>query len=252
MLSRQQFFAVFAGFALALSAQAPAQFDVATIKPAPPQAEGRTSTRMSSDTDKGEMNCTNVNLKEVVGRAYKVQQYQITGPEWIETERFDIVAKFPPHSAGDQFPPMLQALLADRFKLALHRETKDLPMYALVVAKDGPKFKPSETEGLTINSSRTHWHVAAKASMHRFAEILAEEVGRPVVDQTGLSGLYEMTLDWAPDQSPAPNDAAANDASAGPSIFTALREQLGLRLDSTKGPVEILVIDHADKTPSEN
>jgi uncharacterized protein (TIGR03435 family) len=246
ILWRRQVLAFFAGTTLIAVAQTPAAFDIATIKPAPPQSEGRTSTRMSSDTDTGKLNYTNVNLKEVIGKAYKVQQYQIAGPDWIETERFDIVARFPPHSTGDQVPLMLQALLEDRFKLALHRETKELPTYALVVAKNGPKFKTTESEGLTINSNRTHWHVEAKASMHRLAEILSEEVGRPVLDQTGLSGSYEMTLDWAPD------DAPANDATAGPSIFTALQEQLGLRLDSAKGPVEMLVIDRAERTSSEN
>lgn len=121
-------------------------------------------------------------------------------------------------------------------------------MYALVVAKNGPKLKTTESEtGISANSNRTHWHVTAKLSMHRFAEFLSEEVDRPVVDQTGLSGSYRLTLDWAPDDS-----ATSNDASVGPSIFTALQEQLGMNLDSTKGPVEILVIDQADKTPSEN
>jgi uncharacterized protein (TIGR03435 family) len=248
MFSRRQLLTLFASTTLVATAQAPAEFEVATIKPAPPQAEGRTSTRMSSDTDTGKLNYTNVNLKEVIGKAYKVQQYQITGPDWINTERFDIVARFAPHSAQEQIPLMLQALLADRFKLTLHRETRELPMYALVVAKNGPKFKSTETEtGISSNSSRTHWHVAAKVSMHRFAEFLSDEAGRPVVDRTSLSGTYELTLDWAPE-----NAAAANDSTAGPSLFTALQEQLGLKLDSTKGPVETLVIDRAERTPTEN
>jgi uncharacterized protein (TIGR03435 family) len=248
MLSRRRLLALLAISSLVAVAQAPAEFEVATIKPAPPLAEGRTSTRMSSDTDTGNLNYTNVNLKEAIGKAYKVQQYQITGPDWIETQRFDIVARFAPHSAADQLPLMLQTLLADRFKLTLHRETKDLPMYVLVVTKNGPKFKSTETEtGISSNSSRTHWHVVAKASMHRFAEFLSDEAGRPVVDRTGLSGSYEMTLDWAPDDTLAPNDSAA-----GPSLFTALQEQLGLKLDSTKGPVEMLVIDRAERTPTEN
>src|SRR5580704_10742889 len=166
MLLRVQFFTLLAGTTLVVAAQTPVEFEVATIKPAPLQAEGHTATRMSSDTDLGKVNYTNVNLKEVIAKAYKVQQYQITGPDWIETERFDIVARFAPHSTADHIPPMLQALLADRFKLILHRETKELPMYALVVAKNGPKFKSSETEtGVTSNSSRTHWHVTAKANM---------------------------------------------------------------------------------------
>jgi len=248
MLSRRQFLSLFASAALIAVAQTPVEFEVATIKPAPPQPEGRTSTRMSSDTDTGKLNYTNVNLKEAIGKAYKVQQYQITGPDWIETERFDIVARFPPHSAGDQIPLMLQALLADRFKLALHRETKELPMYALVVTKNGPKFKSTESEtGISSNSNRTHWHVVAKVPMRRFAEFLSEEAGRPVVDQTRLSGSYELTLDWTPDDAPA-----ANDSAAGPSLFTALQEQLGLKLDSTRGPVEMLLIDRTNRTPSEN
>jgi uncharacterized protein (TIGR03435 family) len=246
-LLRRQILALLASPALIAFPQTPVEFEVATIKPAPPQPEGRTSTRMSSDTDAGKLNYTNVNLKEAIGKAYKVQQYQIAGPDWIETERFDIVARFPSHSAADRVPLMLQTLLADRFKLTLHRETKELPKYALVVGKSGAKFKTAESEtGISSNSSRTHWHVTAKVSMRRFAEFLSDEAGRPVVDQTGLSGSYELTLDWAPD------DAPANDATAGPSLFTALQEQLGLKLDSTKGPVEMLVIDHADRTPSDN
>ena len=121
-------------------------------------------------------------------------------------------------------------------------------MYALVAAKNGPKFQSTESEtGISSNSIRTHWHVVAKGSMGRFAEFLSDEAGRPVVDHTGLSGSYELTLDWAPDDA-----AAANDAAAGPSLFTALQEQLGLKLDSTKGPVEMLVIDRAERTPTEN
>src|ERR1700733_6558862 len=122
MRSRRQLLVLLAGAGLVAAAQTSAEFEVATIKPAPPQSEGRTSTRMSSDTEAGKLNYTNVNLKEVIGKAYKVQQYQITGPDWLETERFDIVAKFSPRPAADQLPLMLQALLADRFKLALHGE----------------------------------------------------------------------------------------------------------------------------------
>ncbi|MCU1334898.1 MAG: hypothetical protein JWO19_479 [Bryobacterales bacterium] len=232
-----------------LCGQASPEFEVATIKPAPPQSEGRTQTQMSSYADSGKLTYSNVNLKEVIGKAYQVQRYQINGPDWLETERFDIIAKFPPHSAAEQVPLMLQALLADRFKLTVHRETKELPVYALTVAKNGPKFKTTEetATGITSNSNRTQWHVVATVSMERFAEFLTSEAGRPVLDKTGLSGSYKMTLDWAPDNAPAGNDAATL-----PSLFTALQEQLGLKLESTKGSIETLVVDHADRTPSEN
>jgi uncharacterized protein (TIGR03435 family) len=227
--------------------QAAPQFEVATVKPAPPEAEGHTQTRFSIDTEKGQLTYSNVTLKQVIGRAYKVQLYQISGPDWLETERFDIVARFAPHSALEQPPRMLEALLADRFKLTLHRETKELPNYALTVAKGGPKFKPAENaSGIGDNSNRTQHHVTAKISLDRFAEFLTGEAGRLVVDKTGLTGSYEMKLDWS-DSTPASADAAAL-----PSLFTALQEQLGLKLESAKGPVETLVVDHADRTPTEN
>jgi uncharacterized protein (TIGR03435 family) len=223
-----------------------AAFEVASIKPSAPQPPGRTDSRMSTDT--GRLNYTNVTVKDVLGQAYKVQAYQIAGPDWIETERFDIAAKIPAGAGRDQVPLMLQALLADRFNLTIHRETKELPVYTLNVAKNGPKLKTTESEsGITSNSNRTSWHLTAKISMHRFAEFLSERVSRPVLDQTGLNGSFEITLDWAPDDAPATNDAAA-----GPSIFTALQEQLGLKLNATKGPVETIVVDRANRVPSDN
>ncbi len=235
-------------FASLAFAQAPPQFDLATVKPSAAQTDGRTQTRMSSDTDTGRLTYSNVNLKEIIGRAYKVQEYQVTGPGFITTERFDIAAQFPPHTDGNRVPLMLQALLADRFKLTIHRDTKELPVYALVIAKGGPKFKPADSStGVTSDSNRTRWHVTAKVTMPRFAEFLTDEAGRPVVDKTGLTGTYDLTLDWAVD-----NSAIASDSASGPSLFTALQEQLGLKLDPAKGPVETIVVDHAEKTPTDN
>ncbi|MEO8099202.1 MAG: TIGR03435 family protein [Acidobacteriota bacterium] len=230
-----------------LQAQATAEFEVATIKPAPLQAIGRTSTGMSSNTDTGSLVYSNVNLKEVIGKAYNVQQYQIEAPGWMETERFDIEAKYPAQSAPDQVPLMLQALLRVRFQLMIHRETKELPVYALTVAKSGPKVKTAEADGgISSNSNRETWNVAAKITMRRFAEFLTGPAGRPVVDHSDLKGSYDIALAWSTDNAPAKNTAA------GPSLFTALQEQLGLKLESTKGPVEIVVVDHMDRQPSEN
>src|SRR5580658_2553139 len=169
--------------AVCLYGQAPYEFEVATIKPAPPQPDGRAQTRMSSDADTGKLTYSNVNLKAVIGKAWKVQQYQINGPDWLATDRFDIVAKFPPHSAEEQIPLMLQTLLADRFKLTLHRETKELPVYALTIARNGPKFKPAETAtGITGNSTRAERHVVARVSMESFSDFLGGAAGRPVLD----------------------------------------------------------------------
>ncbi len=230
-------------------AQTPVIFEVATIKPAPAQEVGRTSSRMSSDTDTGKLAYSNVNLKQVIASAYKVQQYQVGGPDWINTERFDIVAKFAPHSAPDHLRLMLQALLSDRFKLMLHRETRELPVYDLTVAKGGPKFKAADSESLSINSNRTHWHVEAKVNMRRLAEVLSDEAGRPVLDKTGLAGRYELALDWVPDDAVP----TTNDATTGPSLFTAPREEWsGLKLEPAKAPVETLGVDHAERTPTDN
>jgi uncharacterized protein (TIGR03435 family) len=198
-------------------------------------------------TNTGSLNYTNVTLKDVIGQAYKIPESQISGPDWLNTDRFDIAAKIPA-GARDQVPQMLQALLSTRFHVVLHRDTKELPVYELTVAKNGPKLKHIDSEsGITSNANRTRWHLDAKVTMHALAEFLSERVGRPVFDRTGLSGPFEVTLDWAIDDAPA-----ADGADPGPSLFTALQEQLGLKLDSTKGPVETIVVDRADRVPSEN
>ena len=197
-------------------------------------------------TNTGSLNYTSVTLKDVIGQAYKIPESQISGPDWLNTERFDIAAKIPA-GARDQVPQMLQALLSTRFHMVLRRDTKELPVYELTVAKNGPKLKHIDSEsGITSNSNRTRWHLDAKVTMRALAEFLSERVGRPVFDHTGLSGPFEITLDWAID------DAPTTDAEAGPSLFTALQDQLGLKLDSSKGPVETIVVDSADRTPSEN
>src|SRR6266850_6904773 len=218
-------------------------FEVASIKPAPPQASGRVSTRMSEN--RGRLNYTNVSLRDVIGQAYHLQHGQISGPPWIDTERFDIAAKIPAGAAMDQIPQMLQSLLADRFKLRSHSETKEQPVYALVAGKNGPKFQKAESSsGPRGGSGRGRAHVSGKFSMPRFADYLSDRLGRPVLDQTKLDGAYAITLDWVPDSS--------EESASGPSIFTALQEQLGLKLVATKGPTTILVIDHVEKAPTEN
>ena len=203
---------------------------------------------MSVDSSAGQLRYSNVTLKDLLRQAYAVQSYQITGPAWLEMERFDVVAKFPPGSAGEQVPLMLQTLLAERFHVSIHRETKDLPAYALTVANGGAKLKPVGSSGnISSNSNRTGVHLTAKTSMRGLTDYLSQRMDRPVLDQTGLTGGFEFTLDWAVDDA-----ATATDAAAGPSIFTAVQEQLGLKLNSTKGPVETIVVDRADRVPTEN
>ncbi len=221
----------------------PAVFEVASIKPAPPQGPGRVSTRMS--VNRGRLNYTNVSLRDVIGQAYHLQHGQISGPSWLDTERFDIAGKIPAGVAMDQIPQMLQSLLADRFKLKSHSETKEQPVYALVAGKNGPKFQKAESSsGLGGGSGRGRAHVSGKFSMPRFADYLSDRLGRPVLDQTKLDGAYAITLEWVPD--------STEESASGPSIYTALQEQLGLKLVATKGPTTVLVVDHVEKAPTEN
>jgi uncharacterized protein (TIGR03435 family) len=164
--------------------------------------------------------------------------------------------------AMDQIPRMLQALLADRFNLQLHRESKKLPVYALVAGKNGLNLQKAESPGgLSAGFNPGRAHMSGRFSMPQLADYLSHRLGRPVLDQTALDGVYAIALDWVPDSTDEPGSApisppAAGEGTAvgapGPSIFTALREQLGLNLAAMKGPVEILVVDHAEKVPTEN
>jgi uncharacterized protein (TIGR03435 family) len=152
--------------------------------------------------------------------------------------------------AREQKQHMLQALLADRFGLKVHQETRELPIYALVVAKGGPRFQPSKINGTTVNNGNAH--ITVTGSDHTvalLAEQLSRTLGRVVVDKTGLDGRYELSLKWTADDAAAPTSPANVDGCS--SIFTAIQEELGLKLESQKGPVSILVIDHID-LPSQN
>lgn len=238
----------------------PKEFEVASIKPAAPGAHG---VRLQI-TPGGGFVGTNITVKFLIQQAYGVRDFQISGgPSWIGSEHYDINAKAEGTTSADQLKPVIQALLADRFKLTIHRDTKELPMYTLVVAKGGPKLQESASpagppgpggpgKGGMIRMGRGMIN-GQQMSMTMFATQLAQQLGRSVTDKTGLSGSYDLKLEWTPDesQSPFPRDPAAEAAhpidTNGPTIFTALQEQLGLKLESQKGPVEILIIDRIEK-----
>jgi len=258
--------------ASAQPATAPVAFEVASIKPAPPPTDGRIMVRMGSDA--GRLTFTNVSLMNVIASAYKVKEVQISGPAWLGTERFDITAKIPDGAPKDQIPAMLQTLLADRFKMTFHKEPKVLPTYALLTAKGGPKLQPSETGGsLRMMMGPKGRHMTGKASMQQFADSLSNGLDRPVLDMTELKGNYEIDLEWSGDDAPrgmmglprgpggpeggprpegAPRPESHDESADAPSIFTALQDKLGLRLDPRKAPVDLIVIDHAEKVPTEN
>jgi uncharacterized protein (TIGR03435 family) len=188
---------------------------------------------------------THVSLRDLIQQAYRVQRSQISGPSWLDTERFDITARIPPQPGRQQLPAMIQSLLADRFLLRLHRESRQLTAYALGVAKGGPKLEKAQSEtGLRNSSRNARAHANGSVTMASLAEFLSRGLDRPVVDRTGLAGFYNVTLDWAAD--------ALENAASGPSIFTALQEQLGLRLNAVKAPVEILIVESVERSPTEN
>jgi len=209
----------------------------------------------------GTLTVRNLSLDMIVAAAYGVAGYQIYGPQWLRQERFDIVGKTDaPEAAENEIRPLLQSLLAERFRLTLHRETRQLPAYVLTVAKNGPKLEPA-AEGSQVpfkkaNKTGGKNIVADRLTMPQFAEILSHRLSRPVQDKTGLSGTYRVRLEWAAQEKdnalkPA-KPARVKRTSDSPSIFTALQDQMGLRLDARKAQVELLVIDHVEKTPTAN
>ena len=231
----------------ALFAQPPRpSFEVASIKP-----NNSGSGHSDSHRTNGRFTSSNVTLKRYIARAYNLDDDQISGPDWLATEHFDIVAKAPAAADNDHIALMLQSLLEDRFKLALHRETREMRAYALVVAKNGSKLTPAVDDGSSSTNTHNSHMTAHHVSMEHLASALTRSTGLRVVDMTGLHGVFDFTLEWDPSStSLSPGDPPAK--TDAPSIFTALEEQLGLKLEPRKLPVEILVIDHIEKTPTDN
>jgi bla regulator protein BlaR1 len=254
-------------------------YEVASIKP---NKSGENRVRMMIRPDG--LSATGATLDMLIQNAYGVRYFQIAGsPSWSKSERYDIEAKMDGSIVEElrklsedqrkiETRRMLQALLADRFQLKLHSDTKELPLYALVIAKNGSKLQPAKS-GDTYPNGFKGPEVHGGAGMilmegdggpvtgqgipiRDLVNLLSQQLGRTVLDRTGLTGKYDFTLKWAPDENRGPPgppgiDNSPPTDSLGPSISTAVQEQLGLKLESEKGPVEILVIDHVEK-PSEN
>ena len=225
-------------------AQSGRAFEVVSIRPNREGGEASDTT-----TTPGRLSLINATPASLIRRAFGIQEWQIIGsPAWISTERFDIIAVT---GGADQLTdksrePFLQALLADRFGLKYHKETRELDGYSLVVAKNGPKLVQNTGAGeyamkVTGGLGKQVLH-STKGNIPRLIEILSRVTGRMVTDDTGLSGQYDFTLEWGPDE---------QTDLVGPSLFTALQEQLGLRLAATKKPTEVIVIDRVDR-PTDN
>ena len=240
-----------------MPADADPSFEVATIKPSKPGQPGK-AFRVNGR----EFSTINTSVSDMMVFAYGIHARQVAGgPDWLEKDKYDVLAK--PDVDGQpndkQLKSMVQKLLADRFKLTFHRDKKELSVYAIVVAKNGSKLTKSEGDGNGLPSLffRGLGNLPARnATMADFAGVMQSAVlDKPVVDQTGLSGRFDFTLMWTPDEfqfgglgvkPPAPSDKDTQ-----PDLYTAFQQQLGLRLESTKAQAEVLVIDKVEK-PSEN
>jgi uncharacterized protein (TIGR03435 family) len=253
------------------------KFEVASIKPNLSGDRGNSITTPPG----GRFSATNVSVQLLIRAAYRVQEFQILGaPGWTNSNGYDISAKAETGADPKQLEQRLQLLLEDRFSLKLHRETRELPVYALVVSADGFKLPesactrrdPEIAQPLQAPGQKPTRYCgdmkfgregpnrtidAAGATMGPLTRIFSQMLGRPVVDRTGLAGKYDFQLEWAPElaaNAPSPDDGAKPVQPAdpnGPSIFAALQKQLGLKLETTKGQAEVLIIDHVER-PSEN
>ncbi len=339
---------VSAGLALFCSSMAFGQstaalpsFEVASVKVAEqpkPDAQGRLFIMRGcrggpGTTDPGTLTCNNTPLKQLLVKAYELKNYQVEGPAWLESDGFDIVAKVPAGTSKEQFNLMLQSLLAERFKVAVHRETKTLPVYALTIGKNGPKLRevdaatleaskaavaaaapgrdgpplppppppsgsigmsystsvpgapmgrggmasmpkgPNARMGMMVNNGSVVRTLSGYLTMTQLVGALSNALDRPVIDLSELTATYDIDLTWVPDGADNPMGmvkmagaiaggmAGGGDAGRGPAdtasepglnLPQALQATLGLKLDQRKSPAEVLIVDHADKTPTEN
>jgi uncharacterized protein (TIGR03435 family) len=225
------------------------QFEVASVKPS--KADPRSSSGIR--TGHGRIDAGNVTLQRCIMGAYGVGPHQIVGgPDWLNSDTFAISAKAETADSGDaELMVMLQGLLAERFKLGLHRENRVMPAFMLEVDKNGPKLEKAAGTGQSeTNTSTSNSGAAINAryiDMDAFARVLARKTELPVVNRTGLEGSFHLKLSWTPESA----RPAENGGTDGISLFTAIQEQLGLRLRKERTPVEVLVVDRAEK-PSEN
>lgn len=247
----------FALIVLSQAWSAEPRFEVASIKPNLSPDFNGTFSFTAGGRFKGE----NIGVRFLISTAYHVRMFQLSElPGWAESAKYDIEAKGQGNLSEEELVSMLRGLLEDRFKLTYHKVTKEGPVYALVPAKSGIKVKesdagpcaaldPEKRDPVVCDSysSRRNQIDAKRISMPNFAMALATQLDRPVIDKTGFSGRFDAHLEFEPTE--VTGDAAGN--STGQSIFTALQDQLGLKLEAQKGPVEYLVIDHLEQ-PGEN
>jgi uncharacterized protein (TIGR03435 family) len=230
-------------FAAAAPAQ-PLEFEVASIK-----ANRTDSGGASFSFQDGKVTATNLSLLSLTQFAYDLGTSRVVGPSWLDSDRYDIIAKSPAGASESDRRLMLQTLLKNRFRITVHWDKKEMPAYEMVVAKDGLKMKPFDPEHLQqeFKPGRGGMSMMGVSTMTDLAKSISGSAGRPVIDKTGLEGryVYQLTFNSLSAQSESASDPA-------PDFFAAIEEQLGLKLESKRAMVEILVIDHAERAPIEN
>jgi uncharacterized protein (TIGR03435 family) len=217
-------------------AQPTPAFEAASIKPSSGDDDGS-----SYHFTKGQLLIANESLRDLIKLAFHLKDYSLAGPSWLDSVRFNITAKPPSGSDTKQFPLMLQNLLADRFHLRVHRESKSLNGYSMVVAKGGFKLKPVDPGDSATGSGRNGL-TGNKVTLSRLAEQLADLLDRPVQDLTGIDGVYDYHLDFS----------VKDEDLSRPPLFAALQEQIGLRIEVEKVAVDVVVVDHVDRASTEN
>lgn len=284
---------VFASCAFAQTA--PLSFEAASLKPTQSEEkDGRVMRRLAGgpgSSDPGRFTYSNVTLKLMLEMAYNLKEFQVTGPDWIDNIGFDLIATMPPGTTTEQAAQMMQTLLAERFKLEFHRETRQMPMFALVVGKGGSKMKEVDAPtaplpdtppdgraslqarttgpGIRVMLSPNGMRLAGYITMAQLADQLTRRVARPVLDQTELTKTYDVDITWMPDDRDGASMKMAAMAGAGgpggpggdgphggadpaPTLAQALEEKLGLKLEARKSSAEMFIIDRAEKAPVEN
>ena len=235
--------AVVLSMAWGLWAQSPV-FEVTSVKVNRSGDGGSNSPRLVN----GRLTAQNTTLRNILQVAYGLGPVEINGPGWIESDRFDLDGKSPEGVADTALMPMLQALVKDRFQLTAHRETRETPVFELIVMKAGPKFSAFDPAHIPPTPPRNGAGamIIGPMTMEQLAGSLSRPAGRPVVNETGLSGRYFCAVTYSPLSAQGNGDSGPGD------IFAAVQEQLGLKLEAAKAPIEFLVVDRAERVPTQN
>jgi len=241
-------------FAAAAFGQGPA-FEVASVRASESGGERR-GPREAIQVSPDGVIMRNVSMRSCVRWAYHVLEFQVNGPDWIGSQRYNITAKATGEVPEEQLRLMMQTLLADRFKMATHRQTREMQAYLLEVGKNGPKFKESATAGepdIQPDPQRMSV-VAQRTPVAHLVDLLANVLRAPVIDQTGLTSKYDVSIDVAKYVADFRGPGAERDVPPDPIaiIMRGLQEELGLKLEAKKMPIDLVIIDHAEKVPSEN